>query len=595
MHNRPIHRPMFAGVLLASAITVLWQGCSNPDPVVAPSVTTTIQGSVKVWNQWSTQDVWSVTTTYTELIPVSSATVVIDSGSAQAQVLLTDSTGGFSVTSISTGKHRIQVSHPAVWSSDTIVTTYQGSNQIPLTPYKKSTQKILRGSIASLDSYGNWYGLEGAKVVLDPGTSVTTAQNAGSSGTFAFFLPSAGQHRVQVTHTAILPLDTVLTVTGDADNKVDLLCSPPGLAGTVTCLGTALEFGTHQRYIYAALSGAMVSVDPGTSSASSQTTGADGHFSFPQVTAGNHRVTVSHPRIVALDTMISISSASSRVLVFNCLPTLLPFQGYIQRLADPYEIQGDQYTYPVQFKQKIFVDATVILDGHDSVRTGPAYFPGWCNAGYFDLGSVTPGKHRIQAHGDGIYPLDTTFVVTNSQFAATDMYSNKFYFLVLPNRPLREFVYPLNIGRQWTYTFHAYTYDGPDARSSDQRGVHTWQVTRADPQGSSTVFTVSDTHQDTMHLTWKYPVPGDSTYPVIESSEFTILQTADSIFVNTPFGGVRQIPRFHHLGTDTLTYSFYGSWPNTTIYISGLGLTKYSGSGGGNSGGGSSYALVETH
>ncbi len=472
------------------------------------------------------------------------------------------------------------------------IALWQGCTEPPPV-IEPSTPVTLNGNIKVADrTTGILVPLAGATLTLDAGSTTAAVEQTDSAGTFIFPSVVPEKHRLQISHATIVTMDTVLSI-GYAPNQTLQFVCVPAWASSEALGGIATWYDYHYS-AYVPLAGATVWLDSGTVSASSRITDSTGGFAFPLPAPGNHGIKVSDARVVSKDIAITVKSASDIFrLQLPCEPALLPFQGYVQRVAEPDEYSVGDNIAPPQLKYKRGVDAVVTLDGHDSVRTIQQEF-----GGYFDLGMVSPGQHRLKIQGPEILPVDTLLTFTTGQAGNPNDFANKLYFIVtkvLP--PVREFIYPLAVGQLWRYAYTYTSFSASSGLQSSQTGIHTWQVVNATPDGSGTIFTINDARQDTVHRKTYY---SDTTYTINETQQFTIVQTADSLFLNLPAFRVPRflrLPRFHNRGTDTLifvpTYSDF--YQGSVVYISGIGLSSSSLSEPAhNSGSSEQYALIET-
>jgi hypothetical protein len=422
------------------------------------------------------------------------------------------------------------------------------------TPPTQTTVVAINGLVVTPNAGNRSFKvLSGAIVKLDSGTASARAETTNSAGQFAFAGINIGKHHLEVSYDTptFSTLDTLITVTEMSDPLFLRLMYKSVMQGYVLrwALDSELppDAGSYPAQFQHKLGiDATVILD----GYDSVRTGPDpsrsyiphGYFNFGLVPPGEHRIQIHSDAVYPLDTIITVTDAqasgSDELAKRFYLTATKPLraQGYVQRQALDSELPPDVGNYPTQFQHKVGVDATVILDGHDSVRTGPDPSRSYVPQGYFDLGRVTSGQHKIQIHGGGIYPLDTAITVTDAQANGSDELAKRFYFTVAlePLGHLTE-VFPLAVGARWVYDYqHLQTGNGYSAPNNRwEKGTLTFSALAVTDEGSRRRWTIRE-EDDLMQFDTTYNVPGVGVdvkpeVAIKQARTFTMLESASGL------------------------------------------------------------------
>lgn len=170
--------------------------------------------------------------------------------------------------------------------------------------------------------------------------------------------------------------------------------------------------------------------------------------------------------------------------------------------------------------------------------------------------------------------------------------------------PLKhQFIFPVDVGYIWTYNYYLSTEERSSNSTNKQWGTHTWKVVSKQIYNDSTVFNVSSTIDDSVHIhqesywiggdTTIVTVKVDTTYKVETEKEFLIIVTKDNFIIKWDkdmLASYNQsyevVPKTVNTKSDTLKYSFSspGGFLNQIIYVNNIGFYHLNYTYGGMSG-----------
>ncbi len=300
------------------------------------------------------------------------------------------------------------------------------------------------------------------------------------------------------------------------------------------------------------LAGATLTID--TSSVMADGTG---RYEFNSVTQGKHKIRISAPGIVPIDTLIDVTGSTSP----------LNFQFLFYRFGGTVSIDN-----PTAYGQLIPLKTTVVLDGAFSFQTtGDLH--------NFDCGFLAAGTHTL--HIDATQTTlsrDTTFVSNLTyDFGTTNDY--RFYVKGIP----REFKFPADVGTTWQYDYQYGYYDQPGYVSRVTQGTHIWTLASTSITGSHIRAFLTDIRNDTTTIHYTDGYRADSSYTSVDTVSFSVFTSDSSIGLSSPEWS-DALPRYYNSGGDTLVVSPYlGGIPEQlkTMWVNGVGLISVNYSYGG--------------
>jgi hypothetical protein len=143
-------------------------------------------------------------------VPVSGAMVSLTGDIEPARSVYTNSQGMFTFPGVQRGTHRLQITHPTIFTLDTLVTVTGPGQTIACVARRAA---VLKGAIQTHDRpSGTRQPLAGAKVSLDTGTVNVHLVETDASGGFTFTQVSEGVHHLRVSDPSVVTLDTQVVV-----------------------------------------------------------------------------------------------------------------------------------------------------------------------------------------------------------------------------------------------------------------------------------------------------------------------------------------------------------------------------------------------
>jgi hypothetical protein len=172
--------------------------------------------------------------------PLAGAKVTLDAGTVNVKTTTTTEAGTFSLAQILEGLHRLQITHPTIFTLDTLA-TFTGPG--PTFACVARRAAVLKGTVRARErSSGQLLPLAGARVSMDTGTVNAQLVETDPFGGFTFTQVHEGMHHLKVSDPSIVTLDT----------QVVASFSTGALSLTVESLPTVVVFplAVGARWVY---------------------------------------------------------------------------------------------------------------------------------------------------------------------------------------------------------------------------------------------------------------------------------------------------------------------------------------------------------
>jgi hypothetical protein len=296
----------------------------------------------------------------------------------------------------------------------------------------------------------------------------------------------------------------------------------------------------------------------------SSTTDSAGNYFLNNLPLGTQTLSINHPTIGQIDTVIQITSFTMLDFSFQ----IYFLGGGIFRFLLPTESLRDQ-SLPQFLRVRTPIAAQVTMDETCSFSTSSTFD---CNIPSISQ-TILSGYHKFHIESPETYPLDTIVLVNHDGACGIDLNAYNFTLTSLP-KPYVEFNYPLKTG---TISKYQYSYSYSYANTKTTRvGIHQWTILDFTIKGQDSIYRCSVLEQDSVRNI-HYSVSDTSYFEKI-TSEFLITVTPDSIIANWPSlcGSnelLHKLPR-RYLGLSP-TFIINVLPPATATYVSESGLQSF--------------------